>query len=143
MARAIRFHETIRDAFGPCRAQIPPHRLCHRRPSGQGCVQFPTGSSVIPKLSSFLSVSDLLSQSILQNNNFTQLFAAATAIGVWLLRKRRAAAGIPPTGHRAPNIAIVLKLCSCIFLIIMPWMYRSGIDSERLILPTPYPVWIR
>ncbi|KAH8118037.1 amino acid transporter [Phellopilus nigrolimitatus] len=49
-------------------------------------------------------------------------FAAATVFGVWILRKRRAAAGIAPGKFKAPNILLAMKLASCTFLIIMPWI---------------------
>ncbi|KAI5122269.1 hypothetical protein M0805_002350 [Coniferiporia weirii] len=52
----------------------------------------------------------------------SMFFAAATAIGVWLLRKRRSKAGILPAKYNASNFAISLYLSSCIFLIIMPWI---------------------
>lgn len=46
----------------------------------------------------------------------------ATAIGIWLLRRRRTAAGLAPTHYRASNAAIVLNLGSCVFRIIIPWI---------------------
>ncbi|KLO17392.1 amino acid transporter [Schizopora paradoxa] len=50
------------------------------------------------------------------------IFAAATAIGVWILRKRRAKAGMDPTEFKASDTSIVLYLLSCVFLLVMPWI---------------------
>ncbi|KAG0695135.1 amino acid permease-domain-containing protein [Suillus ampliporus] len=50
------------------------------------------------------------------------VFNAATAIGVWLLRKRRTLAGLAPSKYRARNIYVSLYLLSAIFLLIMPWV---------------------
>ncbi|KAG0695186.1 amino acid permease-domain-containing protein [Suillus ampliporus] len=50
------------------------------------------------------------------------VFNAATAIGVWLLRKRRTLAGLAPSKYPARNIYVSLYLFSVIFLLIMPWV---------------------
>ncbi|KAG1821041.1 amino acid/polyamine transporter I [Suillus subaureus] len=50
------------------------------------------------------------------------VFSAATAIGLWLLRRRRSLAGLAPSKYRARNIYVSLYLLSTIFLLIMPWV---------------------
>jgi len=50
------------------------------------------------------------------------VFNAATAIGLWLLRRRQALAGLAPSKYRAGNIYVSLYLLSAVFLLIMPWI---------------------
>ncbi|KAH7929614.1 amino acid transporter [Leucogyrophana mollusca] len=50
------------------------------------------------------------------------VFHGATAIGVWLLRRRRALAGLLPSVYQAKNVFVVLYLLSAVFLLIMPWI---------------------
>ncbi|TFY64544.1 hypothetical protein EVG20_g5906 [Dentipellis fragilis] len=50
------------------------------------------------------------------------IFAAATAIGVWILRRRRARAGLRPSEFQMPNFALFLWLANCVFLLAMPWV---------------------
>ncbi|KAG1857928.1 amino acid/polyamine transporter I [Suillus tomentosus] len=50
------------------------------------------------------------------------VFHVATAIGLWLLRRRRALAGLAPSKYRARHIYVYLYLLSSIFLLIMPWI---------------------
>ncbi|KAG2145340.1 amino acid/polyamine transporter I [Suillus bovinus] len=50
------------------------------------------------------------------------VFHAAMAIGLWLLRRRRALASLAPSKYRARNIYISLYLLSTVFLLIMPWV---------------------
>ncbi|KAI5122270.1 hypothetical protein M0805_002351 [Coniferiporia weirii] len=50
-------------------------------------------------------------------------FSAATAVGVWILRRRYLHEGIQQPGkYRASNTSIILYLASCVFLIVMPWI---------------------
>ncbi|RDB26314.1 High-affinity methionine permease [Hypsizygus marmoreus] len=50
------------------------------------------------------------------------VFQCAMAVGVWILRKRRALAGLPQSMFKAHNSLVVLYLISCIFLLVMPWV---------------------
>ncbi|KAG1736583.1 amino acid/polyamine transporter I [Suillus lakei] len=50
------------------------------------------------------------------------VFNAATAIGLWLLRRRRMLAGLAPSKYRARDIYVSLYLLSAVFLLIMPWV---------------------
>ncbi|KAG1798529.1 amino acid/polyamine transporter I [Suillus plorans] len=50
------------------------------------------------------------------------VFHVATAVGLWLLRRRRALAGLAPSKYRAKNIYVLLSLLSAVFLLIMPWV---------------------
>ncbi|THH13176.1 hypothetical protein EW146_g7009 [Bondarzewia mesenterica] len=50
------------------------------------------------------------------------IFAAATAIGVWRLRRKRALAGIAPSPFQVWNFVVGLWLVQCIFLLVMPWV---------------------
>lgn len=50
------------------------------------------------------------------------VFNAATAIGLWLLRRRRMLTGLAPPKYRAKNIYVFLYLLSAVFLLIMPWV---------------------
>ncbi|KAG2126693.1 amino acid/polyamine transporter I [Suillus cothurnatus] len=50
------------------------------------------------------------------------VFGAATAVGLWVLRRRRRLAGLAPSKYRARNIYVFLSLFSAIFLLIMPWV---------------------
>ena len=52
---------------------------------------------------------------------FWQVFDAATAIGLWRLRARRAREGLPKSPFQVWDIAIVLWLLKCLFLLVMPW----------------------
>ncbi|THH00278.1 hypothetical protein EW145_g7108, partial [Phellinidium pouzarii] len=49
-------------------------------------------------------------------------FSAATAIGVWILRRRHSSEGIQPSKYKSSNVSIILYLASCISLIVMPWI---------------------
>ncbi|KAG2075383.1 amino acid transporter [Suillus decipiens] len=50
------------------------------------------------------------------------VFSVATAIGLWLVRRRRALAGIAPSKYRARNIFVSLYVLKAVFLLIMPWV---------------------
>ncbi|ETW79981.1 amino acid transporter [Heterobasidion irregulare TC 32-1] len=50
------------------------------------------------------------------------IFAAATAIGVWRLRRSRALVGLAPSPFRVSNFAVGLWLMQCVFLLVMPWV---------------------
>ncbi|OAX33005.1 amino acid transporter [Rhizopogon vinicolor AM-OR11-026] len=52
----------------------------------------------------------------------SQVFHAATAIGLWLLRRRRMLAGLAPSKYRASFLFISSYLLSMLFLLIMPWV---------------------
>jgi amino acid transporter len=52
---------------------------------------------------------------------FFQVFDAATAIGLWRLRARRAREGLPKSPFQVWDVAIVLWLLKCLFLLVMPW----------------------
>ncbi|KAJ8580463.1 amino acid transporter [Rhizopogon salebrosus TDB-379] len=51
-----------------------------------------------------------------------QVFYAATAIGLWLLRKRRTVAGLAPSKYRAGTFFVSSYFLSTIFLLVMPWV---------------------
>jgi amino acid transporter len=69
----------------------------------------------LPARDAFNFVVDLISYPNL-------VFHAATAIGLWLLRRRRRLAGLASSTYRARNIYVSLYLLSAIFLLIMPWV---------------------
>ncbi|KAI0064764.1 amino acid transporter [Artomyces pyxidatus] len=50
------------------------------------------------------------------------VFTAATAVGVWLLRRRRAAEGLPRSPYQVWNIVLVVWFLKCMFLLVMPWI---------------------
>ncbi|TFK40387.1 amino acid transporter [Crucibulum laeve] len=50
------------------------------------------------------------------------VFQCGIAVGVWVLRKRRALMGLAPSGLQARNSLIVLYLISCIALLVLPWI---------------------
>lgn len=50
------------------------------------------------------------------------VFHTAMIIGLWILRRRRALAGLPPSRYQVKNAVIVLILLSAIFLLVMPWV---------------------
>ncbi|EGN99227.1 hypothetical protein SERLA73DRAFT_182118 [Serpula lacrymans var. lacrymans S7.3] len=50
------------------------------------------------------------------------VFHVATAVGLWLMRKRRALAGIPASIYQAHNIYVLLYLGAAILLLVMPWV---------------------
>jgi hypothetical protein len=52
---------------------------------------------------------------------FLQIFDAATAIGLWRLRARRTREGLPKSPFQVWDVAIVLWLLKCLFLLVMPW----------------------
>ncbi|KAI9439932.1 amino acid transporter [Lactarius indigo] len=49
------------------------------------------------------------------------VFDAATAIGLWRLRARRAREELPKSPFQVWNIVVVLWLLKCVFLLVMPW----------------------
>ena len=55
-----------------------------------------------------------------------EIFAAATAIGVWRLRRSRALVGLAPSPFRVSNFAVGLWLMQCVFLLVMPWYVVSS-----------------
>ena len=61
---------------------------------------------------------------------FLQVFDAATAIGLWKLRARRAREGLPKSPFQVWDVAIVLWLLKCLFLLVMPWcvchLWKNG-----------------
>jgi len=50
------------------------------------------------------------------------IFHCAMVIGVWILRRRRAHASLPPSIYQARNTTVSLFLLCAIFLLIMPWV---------------------
>ncbi|KAA1467531.1 amino acid transporter [Dentipellis sp. KUC8613] len=52
----------------------------------------------------------------------TLIFALATGVGLWVLRRRRAEAGLAPSKYRVWNIAIVAWLANSSLLLVMPWV---------------------
>ncbi|KZP23797.1 amino acid transporter [Athelia psychrophila] len=50
------------------------------------------------------------------------VFNAALAVGLWLVRKRRALEGDSPSGYKAKNVYVFLFLLSAILLLVMPWV---------------------
>ena len=68
-----------------------------------------------------LYVRDTLKENLLFFAFFLQVFDAATAIGLWRLRARRAREGLPKSPFQVWDVAIVLWLLKCLFLLVMPW----------------------
>ncbi|KAA1467530.1 amino acid transporter [Dentipellis sp. KUC8613] len=50
------------------------------------------------------------------------VFTFATGVGIWVLRRRRAEAGLAPSKYQVWNIAIIVWLVKCSFLLVMPWV---------------------
>lgn len=50
------------------------------------------------------------------------IFSAATAISVWILRRRYAAAGHAQPVFKVWNIAVILYVLKCTLLLVMPWV---------------------
>ncbi|KAF8273274.1 amino acid/polyamine transporter I [Lactarius quietus] len=71
--------------------------------------------SALPARDAFNFVLDLASYPNL-------VFDAATAIGLWRLRARRAREGLPKSLFQVWDVAIVLWLLKCLFLLVMPWV---------------------
>ncbi|KAH8994984.1 amino acid/polyamine transporter I [Lactarius akahatsu] len=71
--------------------------------------------SVLPARDAFNFTVDLASYPAL-------VFQAATAIGLWRLRTRRAREGLPKSPFQVWNIVVVLWLLNCVFLLVMPWV---------------------
>lgn len=42
-------------------------------------------------------------------------------VGVWILRQRRAQAGLQPSLYQTKNVVVWLFLLCSIFLLVMPW----------------------
>jgi hypothetical protein len=62
-------------------------------------------------------------------------------VGVWILRRRRAHAGLPPSIYQARNTTVLLFLLCAIFLLIMPWYAIIVIPSVVILISymTGYP----
>ncbi|KAH9043460.1 amino acid transporter [Lactarius hengduanensis] len=71
--------------------------------------------SVLPARDAFNFTVDLASYPAM-------VFQAATAIGLWKLRTRRAKEGLPKSPFQVWNIVVVLWLLNCVFLLVMPWV---------------------
>ncbi|KAH9987318.1 amino acid permease-domain-containing protein [Russula compacta] len=71
--------------------------------------------SILPARDAFNFLVDLASYPLL-------VFHAATAIGLWQLRARRAGDGLSKSPFQVWNVVIVLWLFQCIFLFVMPWV---------------------
>ncbi|KZV68282.1 amino acid transporter [Peniophora sp. CONT] len=50
------------------------------------------------------------------------IFNAATAVGVWVLRRRRSKAGLPLAPLSASNFVLVIWLAQNVFSLVMPWV---------------------
>ncbi|TFY70469.1 hypothetical protein EVG20_g2536 [Dentipellis fragilis] len=50
------------------------------------------------------------------------VFTFATGVGIWVLRRRRAEAGLAPSKYQVWNVAIIVWLVKCSFLLVMPWV---------------------
>ncbi|TFK27132.1 amino acid transporter [Coprinopsis marcescibilis] len=50
------------------------------------------------------------------------IFLCALVVGVWRLRKNRAADGISPSKFQASNVVISVYLFWCILLLVLPWV---------------------
>ncbi|KAG6862551.1 hypothetical protein C0995_000099 [Termitomyces sp. Mi166 len=70
---------------------------------------------VLPAEDAFNFVLDFLSYPRL-------IFQSAMCFGVWILRKRRFLAGIPPSILQARNSTVFIYLLSCILLLVVPWV---------------------
>ncbi|EJD06554.1 amino acid transporter [Fomitiporia mediterranea MF3/22] len=72
---------------------------------------------IVPAADAFSFLLDLFSYPHL-------FFSAATAVGVWILRRRRTSITSKEifAKYRASNTSISLYLVSCVFLIVMPWI---------------------
>jgi len=71
--------------------------------------------SVLPARDAFNFLLDLASYPYL-------IFNVATAIGLWLLRSRRAREGLLKSPFQVSNAVIALWLFQSVFLLIMPWV---------------------
>ncbi|KAI0303719.1 amino acid/polyamine transporter I [Multifurca ochricompacta] len=71
--------------------------------------------SVLPARDAFNFLLDLASYPGL-------VFDAATAIGLWRLRARRAREGLLKSPFQVWNIAVVLWLLKCTLLLVLPWV---------------------
>ncbi|EIM84176.1 uncharacterized protein STEHIDRAFT_100816 [Stereum hirsutum FP-91666 SS1] len=70
---------------------------------------------ILPAKDAFSFMLDLRSYPVL-------IFATAMAVGVWILRKRRAAEGLPPSPFQVPNWILFVWITQCVFLLVMPWV---------------------
>ena len=74
-----------------------------------------------------------------------KVFQAAMSAGVWILRRRRAIANVPPSPLQAWNGAIIAYLISSILLLVLPWYVCSirFIDVPRsdLAVQGPARTW--
>ncbi|PPQ69810.1 hypothetical protein CVT25_009747 [Psilocybe cyanescens] len=69
----------------------------------------------VPAKDAFNFVLDLASYPAL-------VFNCAMAVGVWVLRRRRALAKIQPSVFQAKNTVVALYLTSCVLLLLLPWV---------------------
>ncbi|KAJ7182389.1 amino acid/polyamine transporter I [Mycena crocata] len=56
----------------------------------------------------------------------SNVFSFATAVAVFILRRRRKREGLPPHDYRAWNIALVFTCLVNVFLLVMPWYPPAG-----------------
>lgn len=68
------------------------------------------------------------------NTYNVQIFATAMAVGVWILRKRRAAEGLPPSPFQVPNWILFVWITQCVFLLVMPWSVHFIFPQEAVCL---------
>ncbi|KZV88646.1 amino acid transporter [Exidia glandulosa HHB12029] len=54
------------------------------------------------------------------------IFSAALAISIFILRRRRERASLPPAPFRAWNLVVWVQVANCLFLLIMPWVPPPG-----------------
>jgi amino acid transporter len=58
------------------------------------------------------------------------IFLFLMVVGVYYLRRRRAAAGLPPAPFRAWHSALILSAAVCLFILIMPWYPPDHSDQS-------------
>ncbi|KLU91233.1 high-affinity methionine permease [Magnaporthiopsis poae ATCC 64411] len=54
------------------------------------------------------------------------VFHLAMAVGVYLIRRRRKRAGIPDSGFRAWNVAVIFFILIQVYILAMPWWPPAG-----------------
>lgn len=69
------------------------------------------------------------------NTYNVQIFATAMAVGVWILRKRRAAEGLPPSPFQVPNWILFVWITQCVFLLVMPWSVHFIFPQKAVFVP--------
>ncbi len=130
-------------SFGNILAVLIGHARIIREIGRQGVLPYPRvwastrpfGTALVPLLVSWLlTVIVIIAPPAGDAFNFivdlqsypSNVFTLLSFAGLYIIRRRRAKAGLPGVGYRAWHVAIVFSCAISVLLLVMPWVPPTG-----------------